>query len=398
MNPRQPRRVSGTLLVSGMCLTLLLSGCGEQASTGPKTADSKGNTGEEAGPQPAKRPGQAASKTPHKDSARRLIAADSQASRPETLIYPRDKDRLMATVHGRKVVLEDIINHIEARHFAGFKVLIALPAGQREIQIPRMANWTGQYADILMLEAEARRLGIKESEIRKRQGEAYLAAFHAYQLDYQERNRQAFPSTKTGLEFHRKAFQKDRGLGLEVEGLLNTMVPDKLDKAGVVSFYKRYAEPMNGYLKISQIFVNTRDRKTGALFVGDRMAKAQLKIREISKLLNKDGKNFELIAASHSEDAVSARLGGVLNNLHRFDPRMPASFCRTAWALRNSQWKGPVETLFGSHFVKRIEWMNTKMIVNPDPDNKDIRHFVRSHRKEQLIFKLRESSSLTLHY
>jgi len=57
-----------------------------------------------------------------------------------------------------------------------------------------------------------------------------------------------------------------------------------------------------------------------------------------------------------------------------------------------------METLFGTHFIKRIEWMNTKMIVNPDPDNKDIRHFVRSHRKEALIFKLREGGKVTLHY
>jgi len=400
MNPRQVRLVPSALLVCGMCLVLLQSGCGNglQAPTEPETGDSNGPLIEKVNTAPSKVAGPAASKTPPKDSVGQTTTAGPQASPPGTLVYPRDKDRLMATVHGRKVVLEDIINHIEARHFAGFKVLIALPAGQREIQIPRMANWTGQYADILTLEAEARRLGIKEAEIRKRQGEAYLAAFRAYQLDYQKRNRQAFPSTKTGLEFHRKAFQKDRGLGLEVEGLLNTMIPDKLDKAGVVSFYKRYSETMNGYLKISQIFVNTRDRKTGALFVGDRMAKAQLKIREISKLLNKNGKNFELIATSHSEDATSAGLGGVLNNLHRFDPRMPASFCRASWSLRNGQWKGPIETMFGSHFVKRIEWMNTKMIVNPDPNNKDIRHFVRSHRKEQLIFKLRENSKLTLHY
>ena len=304
----------------------------------------------------------------------------------------------MATVHGRKVTLEDLVSHIEDRHYTGFKYLIASPNGKRELLIPRMANWVGQYADILVMEAEARRLKIKDSTIRKNQGQAYLTAFQTYQQNYQQRTQQAFPSTKIGLEFHRKAFQKDRGLGLEVEGLLNTMVPDELDKRGVIAFYKQNSESMNGYLKISQIFVKTRSSQTGARLVGEHGMKAKAKILEITKLLSKNGKNFEVIAASHSEDKASARIGGVLNNLHRFDPRMPANFCRTAWGLRNGQWKGPMETLFGTHFIKRIEWMNTKMIVNPDPDNKDIRHFVRSHRKEALIFKLREGGKVTLYY
>jgi len=386
MNPRIPRLVASSPILLGATFSLLATGCGHETpepgghNEPTAKAEVKATDGEKAA-------GAAARKTPTPSSPAAGL-----------MVYPRDKDRLIATVHGRKVVLEDLINHIETRHYKGFKLLLGLPTGQREIQIPRMAHWIVQYADILMLEAEARRLNIKDTEIRKNQGEAYLSAFHAYQLRYQERTNQPFPSSKTGLEFHRKAFQKDRGLGLEVEGLLNTMVPDQLDKAGVVTFYKRYSESMNGYLKISQIFVKTRDRKTGGLLLGKDQLRAQHRISEISELLNKDGKNFELIATSHSEDPVSAQLGGVLDNLQRFDPRMPANFCRTAWGLRNGQWKGPIHTLFGTHFVKRIEWINTKMIVNPDPDNKDIRHFVRSHRKERLIFKLRSSSNRTLYY
>lgn len=386
MNRRQHRPHASALLLSSLALTLLLHSCGKPApvKSGASAKSAKAS-------EPAKKSAEQAPKP-------RAPETSSQDRLAGMLIYPRDMNRLMATVQGRKVVLEDIVEHIEMRHYEGFRFLISSPGGRRELQIPRMANWTSQYASILILEAEARRLGIKTTEIRKNQGEVYLRAFEQFQLSYQEHNRKPFPSTKTGYEFLRKAFQKDRGLGLELEGLLNTMVPDKLDKRGVVAFYKRNSEAMNGYLNISQIFVNTRDRHTGALFVGDRMKKAQQKIREISKLLNKNGKNFELIASAHSEDEVSAKLGGVLHNLHRFDPRMPAKFCRTAWSIRNDQWKGPFDTLFGTHFVKRIEWLNTKMIVNPDPDNQDIRHFVRSHRKEALIFKLRKSSSLQLHY
>jgi hypothetical protein len=382
-------------LIPITAIALLVCGCSKPNATDSGTPGE--GSSKTANPTPAKSSIQETKPTPKKQPSGQSPAAGSQPS-AETISYPRDKDRLMATVHGRKVTLEDLVSHIEDRHYTGFKYLIASPNGKRELLIPRMANWVGQYADILVMEAEARRLKIKESTIQKNQGQAYLAAFQTYQQNYQQRTQRAFPSTKTGLEFHRKAFQKDRGLGLEVEGLLNTMVPDELDKRGVIAFYKQNSESMNGYLKISQIFVKTRSSQTGARLVGEHGMKAKAKILKITKLLNKNGKNFEVIAASHSEDKASARIGGVLNNLHRFDPRMPANFCRTAWGLRNGQWKGPMETLFGTHFIKRIEWMNTKMIVNPDPDNKDIRHFVRSHRKEALIFKLREGGKVTLHY
>lgn len=383
-------RTSLSTVSSLLGLAIVLHACqdpDQHSDTPPAKPAAKVETVE---PKPAPPP---SPKTTGQDKSGKSPAPPS-----DLLTYPRDKDRLMATVNGRKITLGDIIDHIDDRHFTGFKTLLSIRSGQLELRIPRMADWVRQYADLLALRAEARKRGIKETAIKANMGAVYERSFVRYQQDYVDRTKRPFPSTEQGFNAMRQRFQKSRGIGMEVEGLLNTLVPDKLDRTEVTQFYKDYNESMNGLLKIAQIFVKNRDPKTGARFTGERMKAVKARVREISRRLEAEGSKFEAIAAEFSEDRASASRGGVLDNLNRFDPNMPARFCNTAWNLRNGQWTGPFETRWGIHFVKRISWTITSMIIRPDPDNRDVRRFVRTHRKEAMLFDVRKRHQVTLHY
>ncbi|MCA8955821.1 MAG: peptidylprolyl isomerase [Planctomycetes bacterium] len=316
----------------------------------------------------------------------------------ELLTYPRDADRVVATVNDRKILLREIIEHIDRNHFPDFEKLSRTPAGQIELRTPRMADWVRHFADLTALRTEARSLDIKEDKIKQDRLEVYTTAFRRYKDDYEKNSKRPFPSGDSAFEFMRNKFQKREGLFIEVEGLLNTLVPDQLDRRSVVEFYNRHHQAMSGYLTIAQIYVSNRDPKTGALLTGKRGEAVAQRIRKIQELLAADGSNFETVAAEWSEDRRSASHGGRLENLQRFDPRLPAILCKTAWDLRDGAWTGPVQTRFGLHFIKRVKWIIRSYIINPDPDNKEIRRFVRSHRKEVKLFELRRKHRVTLLY
>lgn len=385
---RCQRPLGPAILATLLCYAT--SGC--QPNAGAPGTTTAGGT--KATPAPGTPNGQ-----PTKGAKKPARKPRAAASREGDLTYPRDKDLLMAVVNGRNVTLEDIVTHIDTRHYPGFRHLVSEKFGQLELRIPRMADWVRQYADILALRAETRRLGIKEAVIKQNLGQAFLEAFEKYRADYEERGGRPFPTSKKGKKALEDRFLKSRGLGLEVVALLNSLVPDEpMTRPEINAFYTKYSDSMNGLLKASQIFIKNRDKKTGALLRGEEMTAAKQRVAKIQELLAKDGSNFETIAAGYSENKASAKQKGLLDNLHRFDPRVPASICGAAWGLRNGQWTGPLQSRYGLHFVKRIDWTITKMIVNPDPNYPAIRAFVRSHRQETLLFDIRKKAKIELHY
>ena len=80
------------------------------------------------------------------------------------------------------------------------------------------------------------------------------------------------------------------------------------------------------------------------------------------------------------------------------DPRMPAVFCRAAWGLRNGKWTGPVESPFGLHFIKRVEWTIRRTMLRIDPKNPGIRRMIRTKRKEDLLFQVRKDHAVNVLY
>ncbi len=317
---------------------------------------------------------------------------------PESVItYPRDKDRIMAKVNGRNITLSEIVKHIDTRHFKGFENLVSLPAGQFELRTPRLPDWTRQYADVVALRTEARKLGIKETLIAKESGAALTEAFAQFTEDYERQSNRAFPTQSTAVKALRDRFLKERGIGLEVEGLLNAMVPDDLDQIAADNHLKMHIEEVNGILMVAHIFVSNRDRKTGERFGPERMRGVREKVAEIKRRLDA-GDLFEKVAAEMSEDKITAPKGGRLDNLLRFDSRMPASFCRAAWKLRNRTAGGPIETKYGLHFIRRIKWTIRRTVLRLMAANKDVRRLVRTHRQEDFLFKSRADNHVELLY
>jgi PPIC-type PPIASE domain len=328
-----------------------------------------------------------------KPTTRRSDAAGSD----EILTYPRDKDRVMATVDERNITLGDIVKHIDTRHFKGFENYVSTKVGQFEVRSPLMAGWVRQFADITALRAEARKRDIPELTIRNASRALLGAAIRKYEEAYEHRQRRKFPTERNAVKALHAGYLKKHGMGLEVEGLLDAMVPDYLDQDQADAHLKLHVEEVNGVLTVAQIYVRNRDRKTGALFGAKRMELVKKKIAEIKRRLEADVR-FEEVAREMSEDPLTASQGGRLDNLLRIDPRMPASFCRAAWQLPNRKWSGPVETKYGLHFVKRVKWINTRTVLRLVAKNKDVRRMIRAHRKEELLFEVRKNHHLVLKY
>src|SRR5262245_30459393 len=128
-------------------------------------------------------------------SAPQPIAA--AAPRFITLHYPADKDYAVALVDGLPLTLEELVKHIDARHYPGFHQLMAgadgkgTAEGNRFLTSDLIAPWVREFADIKALEAEARARGeIDQAKVDERLSAALKKAFEHYLADYVEGLRQ----------------------------------------------------------------------------------------------------------------------------------------------------------------------------------------------------------------
>ena len=91
--------------------------------------------------------------------------------------------------------------------------------------------------------------------------------------------------------------------------------------------------------------------------------------------------------------AVDGRLPGV----HRFDDRLPATLCRAAWALRDGQVTADVvESQYGWHFVRRIEFAQQIFILFTDDAIPSIRIVMRRAMQERRLFDARQKAGVRL--
>jgi parvulin-like peptidyl-prolyl isomerase len=372
------------LLPSALILLLLAPGCGD-----PKPVVIGGTT-------PGKQKAQQEKPKAGKSKTKRLQDVDPTPVE-EQLTYPRDKDRVMATVDGRNITLDDIVLHIDATHFKGLADYLSTTVGQFEVRSPLMATWARQYADIVALRTEARKRDISETAIRTATRALLGDAVKQFEEEYEQRVRRKFPTTESSVAALHRDFLKRRGVGLEVEGLLNAMVPDNVDQNRADDHLKLHTEEVNGILTISHIYVRNRDAKTGALYGPKRMAAVKRKTAEIKRRLDA-GAQFEEVAREMSEDRLTAKKGGRLENLLRIDSRMPASFCRVAWRLQDRKWTGPIQTRYGLHFVKRVKWIMRRTVLRLVAKNKEVRRMIRAYYKEDLLFEIRKTHHVTLKY
>ena len=76
---------------------------------------------------------------------------------------------------------------------------------------------------------------------------------------------------------------------------------------------------------------------------------------------------------------------------------MPATLCKRAWELRDGEISlEPIETQYGFHFVKRLDFTQNVFILFTDDAIPSIQIVVRRARQEDRLLKARQAASVRL--
>jgi parvulin-like peptidyl-prolyl isomerase len=312
------------------------------------------------------------------------------------LRYPRDQDRPVAKVDGLPITLEELIEHIDERHHPGFRQYMrgpdgsGGPDGKRILRSDLIAPWVRQYADILALRAVARgRNQLQPDRIKAAEDQALKAAFQVWFDNYLADLGSRGQSTEISQERFQRLladYQWHHGLGCELQGLLDFLEPERdWSEQELHDFYQANARIFGGGVTIAHILVQNRDAGTGILLTGDAYAR----LAEIKAKLLADGSNFEAIARNYSEDTRTASVGGILRTVERFDHRLPAAICRTAWQLGDGKLSDVVETQYGWHIIKRVEHVQERTILYTEGALPTVREARRRLQQENLLFEAR---------
>jgi hypothetical protein len=314
--------------------------------------------------------------------------------------YPEDKDKAVAVVGSRTLTLDDLVQHIDRRHYPGFaQALATRPEIQRMLTSDLIAPWVRQFAD-----AEALRQTyadrIDEEKLEQEQSKTLKEGFERWLADYNENRRQSGFTTELTQQRVNSLladYQLRRGLAVEVDGLLAHLVPDDATRPQLHTFFNANPRYFGGQVTIAHILVQHRDGGTGILLDDEGLARANARLADIKARLRPDGSNFEEVARQFSDDTRTARDGGLLGPLHRFDDRMPAALCRAAWSIRDGEvCPDVVETPYGWHLVKRIDFNQLVFILFTDDAIPSIRIVHRRAEQERLLFEARERTGLRL--
>jgi hypothetical protein len=333
------------------------------------------------------------------------VAQEEAPSRPSSpyiqLQYPRDKERAIAVVNGGEITLEDLARHIEERHRPGFRQFLATANGNEYFRGPVMATWVRQYADIVALHSEARSRNLDLQQAEVLLAESLKISFEEWlQLYVQQRNQEGNPVTLTQERTNSLLtfYQNNFGLESEFAGWLNFLVQDDATNREVRDFYSDHAKMFGGRINMAHILINTRDPLTGILLEGEAAKRANKKVADARSRLRDDGSNFEEVVRLLSDDRMTAKRGGAFHNVTRFDTRLPAILCRTAWQLRDGDVSEPVQTRFGTHIVKRISFQMNTFVLFTEQIVPRVRATMRQYRQEELLFDLRKRRRVELLY
>ena len=347
-------------------------------------------------------PAQDATAPPGEPSTPTATTASAAPQDPK-LAWPRDAERLVCSVGGRDFTLRDLVTHISQRHYPGMVALMNSPSSTGYFQSPRLAEWVRAFADVKTLELAAAARELDYEQVRDTLGEALKKQFNEWLDAYADRRARAgtpLELTQDRINLLLSDFQRDEGLRTEVQGWLDAMVPEvPLEATGKIrDFYEDHPEYFGGVLTIAQILVEHRDPLTLELKTGEAREAALAKLADVRARLEPDGSNFEEVARLLSDDRRTARDGGRLDGVKRFDPRLPAAICRAAWSLRDGEVSAPFESPYGTHIVKRVAYRHLYYIVFTDKIKPAIAQAMRQNEQENLIFRAREQFGAQLRY
>ncbi|MCB9884728.1 MAG: peptidylprolyl isomerase [Planctomycetes bacterium] len=314
--------------------------------------------------------------------------------------YPADRDAPIAVVGERVLTLGNLVDHIDEQHHPGFReALEKVPTVQAMLQSDLIAPWVRQFADIEALRQLSADKEIDQAALQAAQSERLRVSFQAW-LDTYVANRKAqgrpAELSQQRVNLFLADFQLRQGLGAELQGWLDYLEKDDYSRAQLQQFFQNNARAFGGQVKISHILVQNRDAGTGILLDEEAYGRAAARLADIKARLRPDGSNFEEVARLYSEDTRTAKEGGELDGIRRFDEGLPAALCRAAWQLRDGELSGVVETQYGWHLVKRLDFAQHMFILFTDDAIPSIREVMRRSRQEDLLFAARAKSNLQL--
>lgn len=325
------------------------------------------------------------------------------------LRYPQDRDTKIAMVDGSPLTLQQLVMHIDERHYPGFLVLMSgedgngTADGRRILESDLVAPWVRQFADVTALAAEARARAkgpLDQAKIDEAHSAALKRSFEEFLKAYtQDLEQRGLPTELSQKRVDRLLtdFQMRNGLSCELQGWLDFLQPEEdWSNARLNTFFQDNPRYFGGGVTIRHILVQNRDPGTGILLKeGPRIA-AAARLSEIQKRLLPDGSNFAEIARQFSEDTRTAVDGGKLENIERFDQRMPTVLCRCAWQLADGETSDVVESQYGWHIVHRIEHVQRMYMLFTDATLPMVKSLFQRELQENLLFAVRRKHEIEL--
>lgn len=321
-------------------------------------------------------------------SQRAATRPEASAPRiPQILEWPKDKSLVVAELDGRKIHLGDLGTHLQAHYDPNLEERWA---NTREINSPNIPQLLYQYLDVLALRAECktRKLGI--AKLMERVDQFLDRDFeNHYKPAYeQQTGRKMSEVTEKNL---RSRHRRERGLAMEVEALLDRIVPGQYKYEELKQYNIHNGNFWGGEVKMAHIFFSTRDPATGRLYPEGKLIEIRSRVREVQRLLRKDASQFAELAKRFSDDKRTAVKGGLIGYVKRLDGRLPAAIVATVWGLQNGETSAPVTTYFGIHIVRRVGFNRTHFLL---PSGKSIKIIANDRKKieaEAFLFASRKT-------
>lgn len=329
-------------------------------------------------------------------------APTAQVQEPHILVrrYPQDREVPVAIVGERPVTLGELIDHIDERHRPGFRTLMETqPAFQRILTSDLIAPWVRQYADIKALELATKDTNVDHEKLDAAMSASLKASFEDYLhkiVADRERRGVTSPLTQEQVNSYLTDYQQNYGLAAELQGWLDYLEPGNNTRAELQAFYTANGRYFGGMVTVSHILIQHRDAGTGILLGDHDYGLAAGQLANVKASLRPDGANFEEVARKYSHDTRTAKDGGVLNCIKRFDDRMPATLCRAAWALRDGEVSDVIETQYGWHILKRLDFQQNIFILFTDDAIPSIQIVMRRANQENRLFAARAAAKLQL--
>jgi parvulin-like peptidyl-prolyl isomerase len=317
------------------------------------------------------------------------------------LRYPQDEQATIAIVGGRKLSLGELVEHITKRHHPLFqRALVDHPTIQAMLTSDLMAPWVRHFADIEALKQTFTEPPIDQKALEAAQSEALRQGFQGWLDSYTAQLRQQGRPT----DFDQKRinallsdWQLRNGLASELQGWLDYLEPGNYPVGVLREFFNDNARAFGGQVTIAHILIQHRDGGTGLLLREEGRNRANARLADVRARLRPDGSNFEEIASLYSDDTKTAKDGGKIEGIMRYDDRMPAALCRAAWHLGDGEVSPDViETQYGWHLVKRLELTQKVLALFTDATIPSFQIVMRRAQQEQRLFHAREHAAIQL--